>query len=310
MNPINICIFGSREDRDTLSRTVLAVKDGYRESAVLDVLINGNERLLEEMKDELQRGSLRNCEQLRLWSIPYGDKANAYNEYIHKIANPNLDSVFIDGYIRPTPGSIGQLRQTFAEFPESIGTSAVPSMGFAARSLRERALRLGGFNGSLCAIRSSAILEMRRRTIRIPLGIYRKDSFLNSIFSWGLNNLNNEWEPFRWIPVTRTATWERDRRNYFRAKDLLDLEQRWFRQIRGRFESAAIKYYMAILRTLPEDVPKDAQSLVNGWREACPDELNKLPFRLPHFRLAVRFYDRFEMPDEQDLHATLAAERG
>jgi hypothetical protein len=79
---------------------------------------------------------------LRIWSIPLGDKANAWNQYIHHLWAGQELVFFIDGYVRLNSDAIELLGGAVQSDPQALGGSGVPTVGRSARALRHRFWRL------------------------------------------------------------------------------------------------------------------------------------------------------------------------
>ncbi len=284
-----LVIFISRERIGTCLRTIEAAftsANGVSSSCSLDLLVNGNDQLASELAHEVHEvfgpNPLIPC---RVWSVPLGDKANAWNTYIHKIWCGEGLVFFIDGYVRLRPNALHQLEVSLAENPATLAASGVPTVGRTASRLRNEMLKSGGFHGNLCSLRGSVIDEMRRRTIRIPIGMYRVDSLVGAFLCFGFNPAAYSWDTER-IVVAGGASWDIDEKRWWVVSDVHAKIKQIMRQAKGRLENAAVKYFFTILKCQPEDLPQNSARLITAWARDDPQGWKQLIFWHPLAALA------------------------
>lgn len=257
-------------------RTIAVTLKAAGESARVDVLVNGN-RLLAEEAARVFRSSGGAAEELvRVWHIPRGDKANAWNQHIHQIWNGEALAFYVDGYVSLAPDAIAKLCNAMQQNPEALAGSGVPSVGRSSQQLRKEMLTLGGMHGNLCCIRDSALVAIRQRNIRIPLGLYRTDSTIGAMLSFGLNPAENDWNPRGFIALAPDATWQTDQKKWWRWADLWATRKRRDRQAQGQLENRAVRDHLAIRQLPPEAMPETGVELVLQWVERCPDDAAEL----------------------------------
>src|SRR5687767_5391865 len=83
----SIAIVSSRENISTLADSlVAAIAAAQGRDCVIDVVVNGN-RSLAELASHHVGGLARTKSAItvRIWNVALGDKAHAFNEYIHRI---------------------------------------------------------------------------------------------------------------------------------------------------------------------------------------------------------------------------------
>lgn len=262
----SLAIFLARESLEVCTRTLKAAFQAIPDHGVIDLLVNGNPPLAASLAKlvDLPSGVQRSC-RIRVWDISLGDKANAWNTYFHQIWGGESLVFFIDGYVRLHPDSLRNLDSALTARPSSLGGTGVPTVGWSAERLRREMLTSGGFHGNLCCVRGSVIDEIRRRNIRIPLGLYRVDSLMGAILTFGLNPLDNIWEPSR-IVVVGESSWDLDMKSPWRWGDWVDKGKQFERQLRGKMENAAVKFLFTVLKDQPEKLPTDVRTLVEGWK--------------------------------------------
>lgn len=269
-----------------LLRTLEAAFSATTSSLTIDILINGNPRLVKDVANwKAARLGQKFQNQLRVWSIVAGDKANAWNQYFHRIWDGEELAFFSDGYVRIQADSIRMLAEAVLSNVAALGGSGVPSVGRSAKRLAQEAIRNGAFHGGLCCIRGEVIAEIKRRNFRIPLGLYRTDSLVGAILSFGLDSQRNEWDARR-IVVHPLATWNTTEKHWWNPQDVIATLKRFRRQARGLLENAAIKDHLAVQRFSAESLPRTVQALVRNWRTQRPAEARRLFWMNPMTRIA------------------------
>ena len=293
--PWAVVIFACRESLPQLQRTLDAALVSAASCAVIHVLVNGNPTLASTLVTELARRDIAStklgvCPEVQVWSIPLGDKANAWNQYIQRIWAGEAIAFFIDGYVRPNPDAVHLLGQAVTNDPLALGGCGVPTMGRSAKALRENMIINTGFHGNFCCITGETIEKMRDQDIRLPVGLYRTDSLMGAILSYALDPSNHVWEDHR-IHVHPTASWQIDPAKWWRMQDLRAFFKRYFRQVRGKLENAAFADHLVNQLRPAAELPPSAQSLVLEWVQRCPDAYHRLSrqqWLVPHALKSLR----------------------
>lgn len=284
-----LVIFASREPVATLLKTINAAQVAAQGLAHIDVLVNGNPQLAADITWHFRQGvtlqanaSLMNptptseaattAHRIRIWSISLGDKANAWNQYVHHIWVGESIAFFIDGYVRLNPDAIQLLGNAVAADQRSLGGSGVPTAGRSAKALRHNLIVNTGFHGNFCCMKGNFLAQMRESAIFLPLGLYRVDSLVGSFICYALDPATQIWEDY-FIVVHPSASWQIDEARWWQPHDLWAFCKRFFRQARGQLENRAFSDHLAIRRQLPQYLPATAKDLVLEWAERCPAEL-------------------------------------
>lgn len=284
----HIAVFSSREDRSTIEGTAAAAVRAAAHAArsTVDIVINGNPSLAADLA---RADSLRDVParvRLRVWDVPLGDKAHAWNEFVHRIWEPADTSFFVDGYARVLSPSFSMIEAALASEPEALAASGAPSMGLTAWLMRRRVSSEGGLFGNLYALRASLMMALRERQFRLPLGIYRTDPLLGAAIYFDLDPSAHAWNRRRIVTVWQ-PTWTFSPLRFWRASDLRAFFRRRLRQAQGTLETAAIRQHLAIERRRPEALPGSAAAMVAQWVAAFPDEAGRLLSRQPLCRRAL-----------------------
>ena len=296
-----LVIFTARESLDVLIPSLEAAIRATNDNTVIDVLVNGNQALADSLKRwKISHITSNNNKRIRIWAIKTGDKANAWNQYFHKIWSGEELAFFSDGYVSLQENSIGLLSEAVLENEQALGGTGVPTTGQTARHLAKKMLGEGGFHGNFCCVRGSAIAEIRQRNFRIPLGLYRTDSLLGAVLTFGFDPAKNTWNPRR-IHVHPQATWITPPKHWWRYQEWMAFTKRRIRQAKGILENAAIRDHLAGRKQPPETLQKTATELVNEWMKRCPREAQATISHNPLTRLVLSSYTRSESWVESDL---------
>lgn len=287
---LSLAVFVARETIATCMDTLNSACQAIPEHGTVDVLVNGNPALASTLAALLREpdGGRPPC-LVRVWNLPLGDKANAWNTHLHQIWGGESLAFFIDGYVRLRPDSLRKLKRALDAHPSALGGCGVPTVGRSAAGLRREMLAHGGFHGNLCCVRGHVVADLRKRNIRIPLGLYRVDSLMGAILSFGLNPRDNVWDRSR-VVVDGDASWDVDSKSLWRWRDVNGKRSQIERQYRGEMENAAVKFLFTEMKLQPEQLPEDVRAVVEAWRLADHAGFQRFVRRHPLPALAFRRY--------------------
>lgn len=265
--PSSIAIFSARESAARLMTTVKTAIQAAVDSCVIDVVVNGNRALADEFAQSLN--SLKPaCEakgaDLRIWFVTCGDKAHAWNTYLHEIWPESEVAFFVDGYVSLWPDACSLLGGALLAKKDVSAGTGVPTCGRTAARLRAQMLREGGIHGNFYAIKRDTMRLLRQRGYRLPLGIYRTDPTLAAAINFKLDPAENTWDPTQ-ILVHPDVSWNTDPRAWWRLAELKSQYKRMLRQGQGRLENVAVRDHLAVRRQSPETMPSTAAELVLDW---------------------------------------------
>jgi glycosyltransferase involved in cell wall biosynthesis len=175
-----IAVFAHNERR--LIRTALAsipAAAGGRPIRVV-VLANG---CSDDTSDRV-RACTDLIADLTLVEIDLGDKANAWNTYIHEYltteaASRTVVHFFTDGDVRLEPNALVHLAETFAAEPMLNAVGGLPTTGRNREVWRQRMLAGGSLAGNLYSLRDSFVRTVRERQLRMPIGLFGEDRFVS-----------------------------------------------------------------------------------------------------------------------------------
>lgn len=124
----------------------------------------------------------------QLVEISLGDKANAWNVFIHTLA-PDADAYFcVDGDCEFFPDSFKQLQQCLREHPTINIAAAIPmDCGRNSRQIAKDMLMNGGVAGNLYAMSKTFVERLRSQSVYLPTGWIGDDSLIGALAYWDLN---------------------------------------------------------------------------------------------------------------------------
>lgn len=283
----SIAIFACRETLATLTRCVNSAQNACRShQAIIHVLVNGNDSLARETALAAMAWQTERC-QVRVWMIEQGDKAHAWNEYLHRIWVPGTLAFFLDAYAEAQPHAFERLASVLDDSSHALAATAVPSEGRSAAWQREKMLREGGLQGNLHVLGIPAMTRLRSSGFRLPLGLYRTDSTINAVLNFNFVPAEHQWDVSR-VAVVADASWDVHGVTQVNSANILSKLKRMVRQARGLLENRAVRQHLAVRRLSPESLPETVHELVNQWLHTCPDEARSLYFRAPLTFYAAR----------------------
>ena len=142
--------------------------------------------------------------------LPIGDKANAWNEYVHRIADPEIAThVFLDGDIKASHGAISALQAALTASADCYAAAALPAAGRNQRGWARRLLIHHYISGNLYALSGSVIRQFRERQIRLPFGAKGEDGLLSYLLLTDLKGGEDDSHTDR-ITIAEDATFEFD----------------------------------------------------------------------------------------------------
>jgi hypothetical protein len=302
--PWAICIFACRETLSTLLLTLesLLLSDC---STKIDILINGNDKLSGELLEHiLNSKTLSTNSLINVWSIAFGDKANAWNQYLHTIWSGEELVFFVDGYVRLRPDAVRLLGSATMSDESCLGGTGVPSTSRSDKKFAAIIVQEGGFHGNFCCIKGWFINEFRQRRFFIPVGLYRTDSLVGAALCFRLDPLD-DWRKER-IRVEPKATWATDPKQWWNLIAMKDTLKRRIRQARGILENAAVKDHIVNKKQTFESLTPIASQLILDWISRYPTKAQLLMLRNPTAFLGLRELRSAPKWSSKSISATLA----
>lgn len=195
---VSICVFAHNEERflrDCIDAVERAA-DGLEYS--VSIVENGSMDRTPEIARSLEHADPR----VRAHSMPFGDKAEAWNRYVHELAPEAKTHVFLDGDIRPAGGSVRALHAALGDRPDAYGAAAMPGSGRSRDAWRARLVENHYLSGNLYALSAGAVAAFRRRGLRFPFGAMGEDGLLSYILLTDFRGGDLPPQRERIVPVT------------------------------------------------------------------------------------------------------------
>lgn len=120
--------------------------------------------------------------------IARGDKANAWNHYVHEIAPEDAAAhVFTDGDMLVSPGSVAAFLRQFDADPHANGCAGLPVSGRSRDAFRAKLVQRREMAGNLYALRGGCVAAFRRQGVRLPFGIFGEDGLVTALVKYDLD---------------------------------------------------------------------------------------------------------------------------
>lgn len=289
-----VAVFAARENSIQLLSTINAIKEAAEERILIDVMVNGNPQLAPDIS-KLLKGSRLSTSSLviRVWSILLGDKAHAWNQYVHQIWPGARCTFFVDGYVQVKGNALSLLDAGLTSSPSSLGGTGVPTTGRTAANLRRQMLAEGGIHGNFFALKNDTMNQLRQRQFNLPLGIYRTDSTLGAALAFGLDPSRQEWDIKGRIFVHPDVTWTTDERTWWHYAEIKSQFKRILRQAQGVLENKAVENFLAHQKMVPEKLPYTVSELVLEWVEHYPDDARLVLWKNPLSKFALKKFSKY-----------------
>jgi hypothetical protein len=294
----SVAIIAARETIDTLSAcvsTALAASAGKR--TVIDVIVNGNPHLAAAAARMGEASAWSDAlHTVRVWSLPVGDKAHAWNQYVHAIWPGSDVAFFLDGYALARPDAFAALARRLAAEPEALAVTGVPSAGRSAAKTRASMIQNGGIQGNMHALHGKAMTVLRDKHVRLPLGLYRTDSLIGAIMMYKIEpeSASAGWDKRRLVVVPE-ATWDVPGLSRLTIGNVKSQAKRYLRQAQGVLENRAMREHLSIRRLPAAELPVTSRDLVRNWISAHPGPARSIFLKQP-----ACLYAAYKLREQRD----------
>ncbi len=274
---LSVVIFAARESVVTLTDCVRASLIACSDKcAMVDVIINGNRALADAFLQAAKRLISPGANTIvRVWFLYLGDKAHAWNQYVHHIWAGSNTAYFVDGYAEVRPDALDLIEIALHETAEALGASGVPTSGRSASALRRIQIEENGLHGNLYAIRGTVMFDLKRHEFHLPLGLYRTDSLIGAVLKFHLDPVKYKWEEKRTL-VHAEATWHVKQELWWKPRNLLGHLKRRVKQAQGALENRAYQQHLSLKRLAPESLSRTVNDMVKIWLSENQAEARRL----------------------------------
>ena len=178
-----VAVFAHNEERHIVACLESISKASATHPVRAYVLANG----CRDATAERVREFARNRSWVTLIDIKIGDKANAWNVFMHEIAPEGDSFFFVDGDITVLPGSFDSLHAGLNTSREANAAAAVPACGRSRSQQCRYVTDLRLVLGNLYAIKGVFASRIRAQRVKIPVGYVGDDAFVTDISKWNLD---------------------------------------------------------------------------------------------------------------------------
>lgn len=114
----------------------------------------------------------------RVVALAIEDRANAWNDYVHRLAPLADIHIFLDASVAPCEHAFAELARALKASMRAYGATALAAAGRSRRQWATDTIVDGGLNRQLYALTGACIAELRARAILMPLGLISDDGFV------------------------------------------------------------------------------------------------------------------------------------
>ncbi len=177
---ISVAIFAHNEAKH-IRRSIRSITSNLDSSSTSQIVLlaNGCSDDTENIVADIARTDSR----VTLVSIAVGDKCNAWNEYVHNISEDSEIHYFTDGDCWVKDGSFDRMSACIRHSTTIKTVAGLPFSGRSRTSLTQLVTKHRLVLGNLYAVRGSHLLTIRKRGIKLPVGLMRNDNHITK-FMW------------------------------------------------------------------------------------------------------------------------------
>ncbi len=193
-----VAVFAHNEAKNIVKALDSLLAAELDQPLIIYVLANG----CTDDTEDVVRNYARRHREVSLISIQQGDKAGAWNQYVHEIAPQAEILFFTDGDVQVCEGALTELRLGLKKNPYANAATSVPATGRNAERLRRQILSERGLMGNLYALRGDFVKRIQERGIRLPSGFIGDDSLVGALAKWDLDP-HRTWDDARIVPCAQ-----------------------------------------------------------------------------------------------------------
>jgi glycosyltransferase involved in cell wall biosynthesis len=183
--PWPVAVFAHNEELNIIACLESIARERCTHPLQVHVLANGCTDRTEPLVRDYQKAN----PWVSLTSIPLGDKANAWNIFVHEIAQYSSVCFFVDGDVQVVPGAFDALFRELAGHGDANAAGAIPLSGRSKRKLQRLVCENRVLLGNLYALHGEFVQRMKQERIRLPVGMYGEDGLVTSLAKWNLDPL-------------------------------------------------------------------------------------------------------------------------
>ena len=200
---LSVCIFARNEERLLPQCVGSLARAGLGGADEVHILVNGSTDSTLFTARTLAAADRR----IRVHELPVGDKANAWNDYVHRIAPLGAAHVFLDGDIAASAGALTALQEALEGSPGAYAAAALPASGRSRRQWARTLLVNRHLSGNLYALSADAVAAFREKRLRLPFGAKGEDGLIAYLLLTDLQGGEDDSHDYR-IVIAKDATFE------------------------------------------------------------------------------------------------------
>ncbi|MFO0946235.1 MAG: glycosyltransferase family A protein [Planctomycetota bacterium] len=264
---IGVVVFAYNEEARIERCLESVLREAERLNEVrIHVIANGCTDRTEAVVQKVARRDPR----VSLTVLDVKDKCNAWNHYVHELADARPVHFFMDGDVTCGEGSLAAMTQELLAHPSAHAMAGLPLSG-RNRSHYETLVRTKGWLfGNLYAVRREHLVRLRELAIRLPRGLCGNDHFITRIMS---SDLDPTWREDRLrILWKQGAGYEFRSLQPYRAADIRTY---WRRSVTYRLRALQLaKTYNLSLCQLPESMDEINREILTELERDAPSILD------------------------------------
>lgn len=202
--PWPVAVFAHNE-----ARNIIACLDSLQAAASHPIECHVLANACTDRTEALVREYSASHPNVHLLSIALGDKANAWNVFVHDVAPRGAPHYFfIDGDVRATPGALDVMAEVLTQHPQANSVSALPKSGRGVAAFQRDMLKDNGVAGNLYGLRGVFVERIRAQAIHMPIGTIGEDALMGAMIKWDLRG-DTRWDNNK-VVVAQAAGFEFD----------------------------------------------------------------------------------------------------
>ena len=200
--PWPVAVFAHNE-----ARNIIACLDSLQAVASQPIACHVLANACSDRTEDRVREYAARHPHVQLHSIALGDKANAWNVFVHEVAPHDASHCFfIDGDVRATPRALDVMADVLTQHPHANSVSALPMSGRGVAAFQRDMLKDNGVAGNLYGLRGTFVERIRAQAIRMPIGTIGEDALIGAMLKWDLRG-DTRWDNSK-VVVAQDAGFE------------------------------------------------------------------------------------------------------
>lgn len=185
----NIVMFAHNEEKHIVN-SISSVLDSVDVNLnKLYVIANG---CTDNTSSEIVKFQLAvSSDKISLIELELGDKCNAWNHYVHNIANGSPVHFFVDADVQFVPGTFGRLSQCLANAEFANAAAGLPFSGRNQQQYLDMVKQGRCLFGNCYALKMEFIEKIRQKSFYLPIGLGWIDSAITKIVNRDLEDISN-----------------------------------------------------------------------------------------------------------------------